>query len=159
RGRDADVAARRARGGARRPRDAPAALRQQLGGALAELRGKALRDASVHEARKQLKRARATLRLLRGGIRAASYRRANRRLRDAGRPLSDVRDARVLLDVVASLVVEVEPSQRGELAALLQELRGERRQLRRALRNAPHGLRSVRQALESVRRDSRRWPA
>jgi CHAD domain-containing protein len=62
------------------------------------LRGTRVSDGDIHSARKILKKARATLRLLRPGIAARVYRRENITLRDAARPLSAARDATVLLE-------------------------------------------------------------
>jgi len=70
---------------------------------------KLLRDESgdpieaVHEARKDLKKLRATLKLVRPILGEDTYRRENRRFRDAGRALSDVRDAQVRAETVDSL--------------------------------------------------------
>jgi CHAD domain-containing protein len=61
------------------------------------------RDAAVHTARKDVKKARALLRLHRSGLGRGRYRRENAALRDAARELSELRDARVLLDTVDAL--------------------------------------------------------
>jgi CHAD domain-containing protein len=55
---------------------------------------------AVHEARKDVKKARALLRLFRRSLGASAYRRENRALRNAGRELSVLRDAHVLRDTV-----------------------------------------------------------
>ena len=60
------------------------------------LDGRRISDERIHRARKQIKKARATLRLLRPGLTNRQYRAANTRLRDAAKPLSAVRDAAVL---------------------------------------------------------------
>jgi len=136
------------------------ALRRQLGRALRDLRGKpAPRDIAVHDARKQIKRARASLRLLRDAIGESAYRRANQRLRDAARPLSRVRDPKALIDVADRLCADTKKSsRRAELASLERALRSERRRLRQQLLE-PGRLQSVRRTLQTVRTDSRRWPA
>lgn len=59
--------------------------------------------AAVHEARKALKRLRALLRVSRGVLDDDRYRHENLVLRDAGRELSEARDARVLLDTLDDL--------------------------------------------------------
>jgi len=79
---------------------------RQLGGAIAELAG---RKPNVHGARKQLKRARATLRLLRSSIGDELYRRENFAARDAARPLSDARDAEVLSHALEGLIERFGP--------------------------------------------------
>jgi len=61
-------------------------------------------DDAVHSARKALKCARATLRLLRGVIGEGRYATENGRLRNAARPLSRVRDAKILLDTARKLL-------------------------------------------------------
>jgi CHAD domain-containing protein len=58
---------------------------------------------NIHGARKQLKRARATLRLLRPAIGDHLYRRENAAARDAARPLSMGRDEEVLQDTLDKL--------------------------------------------------------
>jgi hypothetical protein len=60
-------------------------------------------DESVHSARKRLKRIRAALRLQRAAIGEASYRAANKDVRDAARPLARVRDAAVLVESIKQL--------------------------------------------------------
>jgi hypothetical protein len=60
-------------------------------------------DAAIHEARKSLKKARAALRLLRDGVSDTAYLRENARLRDAGRLLTPLRDAKSLIDALDSL--------------------------------------------------------
>jgi CHAD domain-containing protein len=73
--------------------------------AIDHLRGK--RDepfaTSVHEARKDLKKLRSVLRLVRAPLGDEVYRRENIRFRNAGRMLSGPRDARVKLDTLAAL--------------------------------------------------------
>ncbi|MBS1880278.1 MAG: CHAD domain-containing protein [Actinobacteria bacterium] len=59
--------------------------------------------AAIHGARKDLKKLRAVLRLLRERLGEKSYRAQNRRYRDAGRLLSDVRDAEVKIETLDEL--------------------------------------------------------
>jgi CHAD domain-containing protein len=73
---------------------------RQLGCAIEEL---SERKPNVHGARKQLKRARATLRLLRAAIGDEPYRRENVVARDAARPLSSTRDDEVMSDALNGL--------------------------------------------------------
>jgi CHAD domain-containing protein len=155
------MGARRTRAPANRRPDVNRALDRQLGRALSELRARSpIRDAAVHEARKELKRARATLRLLREAIGDTAYRRANRRLRDAARPLSRVRDTRVLLDVISRMHdEETRIARRAKLASLAEELRRERGKLRRELLSGPDALSRTRESIQSVQRESRSWPA
>jgi len=69
-------------------------LREAGGGDLAD---------SIHGARKDLKKLRAVLRLLRDQLGKKSYRAQNRRYRDAGRLLSDSRDAEVKVETLDDL--------------------------------------------------------
>ncbi len=59
--------------------------------------------ASVHDARKDFKRLRATVRLAREGLGDETYRRENVAFRDAGRCLAGVRDASVLIETLDAL--------------------------------------------------------
>ena len=82
----------------------------QLGAAIEELTG---HKPNIHGARKQLKRARATLRLLRPTIGDESYRRENIAARDAARPLSRARDEEVLSQAQEGLVERFGPAASG----------------------------------------------
>ena len=71
-------------------------LRRQIDKGLRGLESQRVSDDRIHRARKQIKMARATLRLLRQGLSSKQFRSENRRLRDAAKPLSEARDALVL---------------------------------------------------------------
>jgi CHAD domain-containing protein len=73
---------------------------EQFGRVRSGLAGLPDRDTGVHEARKALKRLRALLRLVRPELRKPRFRDLDRRLRDAGRALAPMRDARVSLDTL-----------------------------------------------------------
>ena len=110
-----------------RPADVREVLRRQIGDASRVLRGPDLSDAAIHHARKELKRARANLRLLRPAVGRKAYTRENAALRDASRPLSGARDAKVLVETVDGLLkAEKNPSRRALLSkvrALLEQQR------------------------------------
>ena len=74
-------------------------VREYAGGS-----SKGSRDVMVHEARKSLKRLRAMLRLVRPAIARKVYRRENLAFRDAARPLSEVRDAKILVETLDKIV-------------------------------------------------------
>ncbi|MGH8670054.1 MAG: CHAD domain-containing protein, partial [Burkholderiales bacterium] len=80
--------------------DPQLALAKALHRALALLRRPRFADRSVHEIRREIKRARAALRLLRDALGKEAYARENAALRDAGRRLSAVRDARVVQETL-----------------------------------------------------------
>jgi CHAD domain-containing protein len=91
---------------------------------------KPLTDESVHRIRKHLKRARAALRLLRDAVTPRAYSRENFLLRDAGRPLAPVRDAKIVLQKLDELLASKRAKPyRGMLRRLRGELRRERKQL------------------------------
>jgi CHAD domain-containing protein len=104
-----------------RPAEVRETLRRQIGDASRTLREPGLDDEGIHKARKNLKRARANLRLLREVIGEPVYLRANAALRDAARPLSSVRDAKVMVDTLDALL---EREQNSATRALLVKLHG-----------------------------------
>lgn len=85
--------------------------REQLDDALAHLAGEEgdSEDERVHEARKSLKKVRAVIRLVRDEVGEDVYQQVNVQLRDAGRLLSDVRDAQVLSDTLERLREQTGP--------------------------------------------------
>ena len=77
--------------------------RKQIEGAIAVARVEEYEDGTpVHETRKHLKKARAALRLVRAEI-GGLYRQQHHVLRDAGRLISELRDAEVRLQTVRQL--------------------------------------------------------
>ena len=80
-------------------------VREQLDGAVDELTTGVHDDPveAVHDARKDLKKARSLLRLTRAAVDRDERRRENTALRDAGRSLSSARDAEVMLQAVDAL--------------------------------------------------------
>src|SRR5262249_36140283 len=79
--------------------------RKQMDKALEQLTGphKGSRDEAVHEARKCFKKVRAGLRLVRPLIGEKAFREENVCFRDAGRPLTEVRDARIFIETLDHL--------------------------------------------------------
>jgi CHAD domain-containing protein len=115
---------------------------RQLGAAVQELAG---HKPNIHGARKQLKRARATLRLLRPAIGDEPYRRENIAARDAARPLSQARDEEVL-DQARDLLIE-----RFGPAASDVHIRKHAREL------TPQQLDDIKAALERAMTRARTW--
>jgi CHAD domain-containing protein len=96
----------------KRKRSVPKELRrivtEQLDAAIAELRNDGTAtETSVHEARKSIKKIRAAIRLMRDEL-GSCFKADNRFLGDAGRSLSDLRDASVLVSSVQSLSTRTE---------------------------------------------------
>lgn len=113
-----------------------------------------LADAPVHETRKEMKRTRAGLRLLREALGETAYQRLNRSVRDAARLLTPIRDAKVLRDALDDLLHQAgESAQKVRLSeprqALLQEHRSSRDKLsNRALHAISTRLQGVKQHLQ-----------
>jgi CHAD domain-containing protein len=126
-------------------------LVEWVAAAAAILGKKKVTDANIHDARKQLKRARAALRLLRGSIGEIAYRRENAALRDAARPLGVARDSRVLVTALDALVA----GHKSRPTQLRRILRQEQAQCRRALTRAV--LARQRTTLRAVIERSERW--
>lgn len=96
----------------------------------------------VHEVRKHLKKSRAILRLLCDEIGPKEFKRENRRLRDAGRKLSPLRDAEVRLKTLERLG-------RGEFPQIHTRLSRDRRE---SAEKASAALKKVRDCLSTARR-------
>jgi CHAD domain-containing protein len=133
-------------------------LRKQVDHALEVLGRKRLSDADVHEARKHLKKARASLRLLRPALKNATYREWNTAMRDAARPLSATRDAKVLLDTLRMLGERFgEPARALQLQGFRRALNEQRTQTSREVLGAKgaalaHSRRLLREARAGMER-------
>ena len=105
-----------------RPTDVRESLRRRIGDAQRALQVPGLSDEAIHRARKDLKRARAHLRLLRGAVGKPAYARENAALRDAARPLGAVRDAKVMVETVDELLEHERNAARRALLAKIRAL-------------------------------------
>lgn len=121
-----------------------------IASAVSLLDKKKITDTDIHEARKQLKKARAALRLLRGAIGEIAYQRENAALRDAARPLGVARDSRVLVAALDALVDHQQST-----AKFRQVLRKEQMATRRALTATLTA--KQRASLRAVIKRSERW--
>ncbi|HTV95923.1 MAG TPA: CHAD domain-containing protein [Steroidobacteraceae bacterium] len=130
------------------------ALLDQLDKVLGQIAKRRRSDAAIHGVRKELKRARATLRLLREHIGVVEYRRDNALIRDAARPLTPVRDAKVLLD---SFKVLAEESPRGRFSRHFRALLEDRRRAA-ARRLSSAELAAAARVLSSIRRRAASLP-
>ena len=132
-------------------------LQRQLTAAVNELpRGKA-GDEEIHRARKRMKAARATLRLLRPLLGEAAYRRENALLRDAGRALSAARDDTVLVQTLAELAGKTRGAKQQDLAEFQTQLRRDAGRRRVALEQ--RGLRQSAARLRTALDMIERWRA
>jgi CHAD domain-containing protein len=126
--------------------------------AAAELSGRRIADEKIHAARKSLKKARATLRIMRDAIPERTYRRENRVLRDAARPLSIVRDARVLLDTLQLLERLYGPAAEQSVpAAFVQKLEQAQTRARRAALSSSRSSDKQKAPLLEARRRVSGW--
>jgi CHAD domain-containing protein len=131
--------------------------KREIGAILEHLACQRLEDPgeSLHEARKNLKKVRATLRLLRGRLGKRIYRRENRGFREAGRALSPQRDAEVLLKTLEKFRrCHGLGSAKAGLRKLDKTLLGQRRQ---AFETQSHD-KNLEPALKGARRRTRGWP-
>lgn len=116
--------------------------------ALKSLSGRTVSAEDIHEARKALKKARAWLRLLRTGISARSFREHNRALRDAARPLSEGRDAQILIETLHKLLERYhEPAPDRRFGRFERALQKDRRAIQHRLMSARTGIAASRRAL------------
>jgi CHAD domain-containing protein len=132
--------------------------RRRIKSALHTLGPEKTSDHSIHSARKELKKARAMLRLLRDALGKTTYKRENTALRDAARPLSEVRDGRVLLDALNSLTRYYgAPASALPLAGFKRALGRRRMRSRESVLGSHEPLRDARKALRAVSSRSARW--
>jgi CHAD domain-containing protein len=123
--------------------------------ALASLRPSGIQ---VHRARKEIKRSRAALRLLRAALPVATYQREDAALRGAARTLNAVRDARVLVRTLDSLCRRsLALGRQPAVVALSRRLRASQAQAQRQLTDRRAALAGARATLQQVQRRARRW--
>jgi CHAD domain-containing protein len=131
--------------------------RKQIDKAGEALASKTTED--VHDARKRFKRVRSVVRLVRDEIGEREYDRENVRFRDAGRPLSQVRDARALilaLDALAQRFADETPTRTWD--ALRQALEQRQRDVSREVIHQGDAIGGILAALDDARRRVKKWP-
>jgi CHAD domain-containing protein len=133
-------------------------LRQQIGQALAVLtESPLLSDEAVHEVRKQLKKVRATLRLLREALGAKLYQQENAFFRDVARPFTAVRDAKVLITTLDHLTEHSNAQMHGlDVDRVRCALREHHQEVRQNLQEED-SLGAVRTALRTARARAKQW--
>lgn len=120
--------------------------------ALAKLRTQRITDHRIHQARRALKKARAALRVLRPTLGDRAYRLENVTLRDAGRHLSPLRDARAALETFDKITARSEEQLRNfDLAPLHRILELDLSKVRRVVRQPSAPLDECVGLLESHR--------
>jgi CHAD domain-containing protein len=129
--------------------------RGRIDHALDELEGRtdSSPEEAVHEARKDMKKLRAVVRLVRAETGDQVYRRENECFRDAGQELSGVRDADVMLATLANLEAEIPEAAAGDLHQAL-----EAHKIRTAAGTRKQASAQVVESLTTARRRIGRWP-
>jgi CHAD domain-containing protein len=137
-------------------------ITERIDAALEELekRRGVLPDEAVHEARKQFKQIRGALRLVRGELGEKRFGDENRAYRDAGRPLSALRDAKALIDTLDALTRRLAGSRSPAPPRPLRKLLlAKRREARRQVLQVDHAAAKVTASLKAARRRVNQWPA
>jgi CHAD domain-containing protein len=135
-------------------------VRQRIDKCLHDLRGNGRMpgDEAVHHARRRLKQIRSTVRLVRAELGGRTFRHENDRFRDLGRPLSAVRDAKVMVQTLDSLI---ERFGRHSATPALRRLRKELLERHESERNRVLGPRGARAAmlrqLTAARKRAKAW--
>ncbi len=138
-------------------REARKILRDQVHSALQKLGCGKPSDEDIHEARKDIKKARATLRLLRDAISKRAYGKENDMLRNAAHPLSAARDAKVMVDTLNRIVKQhANASRVGGIGGMRRKLVRESGRARRRVTSAPDGARHARQLLQTAQSRAKR---
>lgn len=112
----------------------------------------------VHDARKRFKRVRALIRLAEDGLGRKLAEREDVRFRDAGRPLSEVRDAGVLVQALDDLLDRFGDQGRPEAFKMAREaLLCRKREITRRVLGEEDSMAKVARALEQARGNLKRW--
>jgi CHAD domain-containing protein len=137
------------------PRGVARIARGRIDHAIDELEGRtdSSPEEAVHEARKDMKKLRAVVRLVRAEIGDHVYRRENDCFRDAGQELAGVRDADVMLSTLAKLEYDIPADAADELRRAL-----EAHKARTAGGARQQASAQVVDVLTTARRRIGRWP-
>jgi CHAD domain-containing protein len=121
-------------------------------------------DEAIHDARKRLKKVRAGLRMARSAMGRRAFRRENKAFRDAARPLSEIRDAKILIAALDELAKKASPTERSAMKVLrdhlvVNQIKARRRVLRGkgSLKPVVGSLRSARQRIRKRRAARGHW--
>jgi CHAD domain-containing protein len=137
----------------------------QVDDAIAQLRGEAGTEPAeaIHEARKDIKKIRSALRLVRDEVGDDVWRRENDHYREVARTLSSFRDAEILVEALEELGERFGQSARERFAALRTELDQENSSAHddgsaeRAMASAAAGLAAGRARIEQLPLDGDGW--
>jgi CHAD domain-containing protein len=124
---------------------------RQIEKALGQLRSEGDPDETVYEVRKRFKRVRAALRLIRDNLGDTVYHRENFLFRDAARPLTEVRDAVVLVETLDNLTKNsADQIKLGELHKVRTLLAAKRKAVTRRVLMGQKVFATVVEAIEPV---------
>ena len=140
-------------------------LEAQVDDAVAQLRGEAGNEPAeaIHEARKDLKKIRSALRLVRGAIGDDAWRHENDHYRDVARKLSSHRDAEILVEALDGLRERFGPAARERTETLRKQLDEENRSahddgtIERTMAGAAAELVACRSSLDDLALDGDGW--
>jgi CHAD domain-containing protein len=135
-------------------------VRKQIEAALEALTGghDGALDEAVHEARKCFKKVRAVLRLVRPAIGEAAFRAENTCFRDAGRPLTEVRDAKILVETLDGLAEHFQEHVRGRsFAEARKGLQANLRAVRKRVLDEEHAFAVVAESVRQAGEDVKDW--
>jgi CHAD domain-containing protein len=140
-------------------------LKAQVDDAVAQLRGEAGNEPpeAIHEARKDMKKIRSALRLVRDAIGDDAWRRENDHHRDVARKLSSHRDAEILVESLDGLRDRFGPAARERSETLRQQLDEENRAahdngtIERTMAGAAAELIALRSSLDELALDGDGW--
>ncbi len=131
--------------------------KEELDSAVKGLRDHAAgRDEAIHDARKRFKKLRAVLRLVRKDLGGKEYREANVLLRDAGRDLSGLRDAEVLVATLDTLAEHFDSAVYQKTFKAVRMTLVARQQL--AAARADELTREVAERVATLQEQITRWP-
>ncbi|HEX4132315.1 MAG TPA: CHAD domain-containing protein [Pirellulales bacterium] len=134
--------------------------REQLQDAITALRHpkRESRDEAVHTARRSCKKVRALLRLVRPVIGQRAYRHQNAKFRDVARPLTEVRDAKILIETLDKLAEHFQQhvTQRA-VAGIRDALQANLRRVRRRVLDEQEALASAAAAIEQAQERLDDW--
>jgi CHAD domain-containing protein len=109
------------------------------------------RDEAVHEVRKSCKKIRAVLRLVRPTIGKNHYQFENAAFRDTARPLTEVRDAKILVDTLDKVGKHFADRVRGRpFAEVRKKLLLHHREVRKRVLNDEHSFAAVTAAIQEA---------
>jgi CHAD domain-containing protein len=115
------------------------------------------RDEAIHEARKSVKKIRGVLKLIRPEL-GRVYRDENDALRDAGRKLSELRDAGAIIETFDSIVQKHSASLRKNGLSSIRKALGQSKQAKEHSENIAKVMSQASLALATIRKRVPDWP-